>query len=99
MSVKYIVVANSGEVLSTHKSLDLAEKSVKKLGGYVVETESAVKKGDLFELPTEDNVETFEAEQELAEFDAAMLNACIRISVWLRRQSDLKYAVQTLLNQ
>ena len=27
------------------------------------------------------------------------VNACIRIAVWLRRQSDLKYAVQTLLNQ
>ena len=66
---KIIVVANSGEVLSTHKNLELAEKSAKKLGGYVIETESVVKKGDLVELPVIDDVETFEAEQELKECD------------------------------
>jgi hypothetical protein len=68
---RFIVVAKSGEVLSTHKSLELAEKSAKKFGGYVVETEGVVKKGDLFELPVIDDVESFEAEQELKECDEA----------------------------
>jgi hypothetical protein len=66
---KFIVLANSGEVLSIHKSLDLAEKSAKKLSGYVVETESAVKKGDLFELPVSNDVEAPDVDQELAECD------------------------------
>jgi hypothetical protein len=77
---KFIVLANSGEVLSTHKSLDLAEKSAKKLGGYVAETESTVKKGDLFELPVDD-VETFEADQELAECDKFIAEQKIKLEL------------------
>jgi len=76
---KFIVINTSnGIVASTHGTQELADKAARKLNGsaFIVETKITARKGDVWAdvnpYIDDDDTESFEAEQELAECDESL---------------------------